>query len=80
MFYRRYMPPLPGNVTLPVFLVSDITGVGATRVESRVLAALGKQKAGISFDPCESIEYGGLLFLLPFLLANGLLSYKQYYS
>ncbi len=61
-------------------MVSDIIGIGATRVESRALAALGKQNADISFDPCESIEYGGVLFLLPFLLANGLLSYKQYYS
>jgi len=62
------------------FLVSDMIGVGATRVESRVFAALGLQKSDISFDPCESVEYGGVLFLLPFLLANGLLSYKKYYS
>lgn len=55
-------------------------GVAATRVEDRVLAALGLQKSNISFDSCESIEYGGVLFLLPFLLANGLLSYKKYYS
>ena len=62
------------------FLVSDMIGVGATRVESRVFAAVGLQKSDISFDPCESVEYGGVLFLLPFLLANGLLSYKKYYS
>ena len=62
------------------FLVSDMIGVGATRVELRVLAALGLQQSEISFDPCESVEYGGVLFLLPFLLANGLLSYKKYYS
>ena len=62
------------------FLVSDMIGVGATRVEPRVFAALGLQKSDISFDSCESVEYGGVLFLLPFLLANGLLSYKKYYS
>lgn len=62
------------------FLVSDMIGVGATRVESRVFAALGLQKSDISFDACESVEYGGVLFLLPFLIANGLLSYKKYYS
>ena len=55
-------------------------GVAATRVENRVFAALGLQKSDISFDSCESVEYGGVLFLLPFLLANGLLSYKKYYS
>jgi hypothetical protein len=62
------------------FLVSDMIGVGATRVEPRIFAALGLQKADISFDSCESVEYGGVLFLLPFLIANGLLSYKKYYS
>jgi len=55
-------------------------GVGATRVEDRVFTALGLQQSDISFDACESVEYGGVLFLLPFLLANGLLSYKKYYS
>jgi len=62
------------------FLASDMIGVGATRIEDRVFAALGLQQSEISFDSCESIEYGGVLFLLPFLLANGLLSYKKYYS
>jgi len=55
-------------------------GVAATRIEDRVFAALGLQNAEIFFDSCESVEYGGVLFLLPFLLANGLLSYKKYYS
>jgi len=62
------------------FLVSDMIGVAATRVEGRVFSALGLQRSYISFDPCESVEYGGVLLLLPFLLANGLLSYKKYYS
>ena len=55
-------------------------GVAATRVEDRVFAAAGLQNAVISFDSCESVEFGGVLLLLPFLLANGLLSYKTYYS
>jgi len=62
------------------FLASNIIGVGATRVEDRVSAAAGLQNAVISFDSCESVEFGGVLLLLPFLLANGLLSYKKYYS
>ncbi|MDF1561380.1 MAG: hypothetical protein P1P83_14415 [Bacteroidales bacterium] len=55
-------------------------GVAATRIEDRVFAALGLQNAEISFESCESVEYGGVLLLLPFLIANGLLSYKNYYS
>lgn len=55
-------------------------GVGATRIEDRVFAALGIRKAEIFFEPCESVEYGGVLLLLPFLIANGLLSYNNYYS
>jgi len=55
--------------------------VGATRVEDRVYAALGEHVSDIiRFDPCESVPFGGVLFLLPFLLANGLLSYNHYYS
>ena len=61
-------------------MASDMIAVAATRVEDRVFAALGLQNAVISFDSCESVEYGGVLLLLPFLLANGLLSYKKYYS
>jgi len=55
-------------------------GVAATRIEDRVFAALGLQNAEISFESCESVEFGGVLLLLPFLIANGLLSYKKYYS
>ena len=55
-------------------------GVAATRIEDRAFAALGFQNAEISFESCESVEYGGVLLLLPFLIANGLLSYKNYYS
>jgi len=62
------------------FLVSDMIGVAATRIEDRVYAALGLQNAEICFEPSESVEYGGVLLLLPFLMANGLLSYKKYYS
>ena len=62
------------------FLASDMLGVAATRIEDRVFASRGMQNAQISFDTCESVEFGGVLFLVPFLIANGLLSYKEYYS
>lgn len=78
------LAPIPASTPrerdIADFLVSDMIGVGATRIEDRVFAALGLQQSDISFDSCESVEYGGVLFLLPFLLANGLLSYKKYYS
>ncbi|MFW6224825.1 MAG: putative transposase [Bacteroidota bacterium] len=55
--------------------------MGATRVETRLDAAMGEQVTNIvRFAPCQSVPYGGVLFLLPFLLANGLLSYSLYYS
>lgn len=55
--------------------------MGATRVESRLEAALGEEVTDIvRFEPCQSVPFGGVLFLLPFLLANGLLSYSLYYS
>lgn len=55
-------------------------GVAATRVEDRLNAAVGLGRAEVIFEPCESVEHGGVLLMLPFLLANGLLSYKKYYS
>lgn len=55
--------------------------MGATRVETRLDAAMGEQVQDIvRFEPCESVSFGGVLFVLPFLLANGLLSYSLYYS
>jgi len=45
-----------------------------------MFAALGLGSGGEArFEPCQSLEYGGVLFLIPFLLANGLLSYKNHY-
>ena len=34
----------------------------------------------IHFESCGCVEYGGVLFLLPFLLANHLLSYQSIYA
>ena len=55
--------------------------MGATRVELRLQAAFGELKSSpVIFEPCQSLQYGGVLFLLPFLIANGLFSYRDYYS
>lgn len=48
-------------------------GRGCTRSEERFHASLGAIKeAGIFFESCEAVSYGGLLFSLPALIANGL--------
>lgn len=55
--------------------------MGATRINERIWAALGKGTANpVEFQPAESIPYGGVLFLLPFLLSNGLMGYREHYG
>ncbi|NEW85365.1 MAG: hypothetical protein GZ094_23805 [Mariniphaga sp.] len=62
-------------------MASELLGIGATRVDLRLEAALGGLPVDpVYFEPCQSVDYGGVLLLLPFLIANGLLSYQQYYS
>lgn len=42
------------------------------RIDERIGAALGKARANlVGFQPAESIPYGGVLVLLPFLISNG---------
>ena len=49
-------------------------GMGAVRVEERVLAAFGGLlEAPTRFEPGRDVSYGGVLWALPALLANGLL-------
>lgn len=46
-----------------------------------MLAAQGMLgKTPIKFSPAEGVDFGGVLFLLPSLLATGLLSYKSHYE
>jgi len=54
--------------------------MSATRVDLRLAAALGELDINpVTFEPCQSVNYGGVFFILPFLLANGLLTYRDYY-
>ena len=56
-------------------------GIGATRVAQRIDAAIGMGQSGaIQFESCESVSRGGLMCMLPFLISQGLLSYRSYYS
>jgi hypothetical protein len=55
--------------------------MGASRVEERLLSSFGLSKeAPVRFESCESLPFGGVLLLLPFLLESGLLSYRNHYS
>ena len=54
--------------------------MGATRVDLRLAAAMGELEVNpVMFEACQSVNYGGVLFLLPFLLAQGLFTYQDYY-
>jgi hypothetical protein len=62
-------------------LAGESLGIAATRYEERMLAAKGRlEKTPIEFSPSEGVEFGGVLFLLPSLLATGLLSFQKYYD
>ena len=63
------------------YVASGIIGVGATRVEERYLASLGLEYGSpVHFESCQSLTFGGVMCMVPFLLANGILSYKSFYS
>jgi len=61
--------------------VSDIFGVGASRIQLRAEAAsVQHDQTPIFFEPFQGLDNGGVLLLLPFLLAVGLQSYKSHYQ
>jgi hypothetical protein len=60
--------------------VSNIIGIGATRIEERGLAASHQlEGTPIRFEACESVPQAGVLFLLPFLWQTGLFSFKDHF-
>lgn len=61
-------------------LASEILGVAARRIEQRTLAAFGKiETTPLEFESCQSLAHGGVLLLIPFLIQNGLLTYRDHY-
>jgi hypothetical protein len=71
----------PSERNTTAISVKDIFGIGANWVMARALAAKGKLNgAPIIFEHCQSLDNAGLLFMLPALLANGLLSYRDHYQ
>jgi hypothetical protein len=55
--------------------------MGASRVEERLMCAMGLSEAApIQFESCQTVPFGGVMFLLPFLLECGLMSYRDHYN
>jgi predicted nucleic acid-binding Zn-ribbon protein len=55
-------------------------GMGVSRIEERVMCAIGLfHSAPIRFESCQTVPYGGVMLLLPFLLECGLMSYRNHY-
>jgi len=62
-------------------LAGESLGIATTRYQERAFAALGMlEKTPVRFVASEGVDYGGVLFLLPSLLASGLLSYQNHYD
>jgi hypothetical protein len=56
-------------------------GMATTRIEERIACSLGQGASGlIQFEEGQSLDGGGVLFLLPALLAQGLLKTKEVYT
>lgn len=56
-------------------------GIAAVRTQERVLATKGLlEKTPIRFEVSEGVDFGGVLFLLPSLIATGIFSYRQHYQ
>ena len=56
-------------------------GIGATRIAARIAASRGDlSQTPIQFENCQSVEYAGVLMLLPALIAQGLMDYKPHYQ
>jgi hypothetical protein len=62
-------------------VAGESLGIATTRFEERMDAFKGVlEQTPIEFIASEGVEFGGVLFLLPSLLATGLLSYQKHYT
>lgn len=62
-------------------LVSSIFGIGATNITDRGKASNHEiETTPVKFEACQSIANGGVLFMLPFLVETGLLSFQKHYD
>jgi hypothetical protein len=71
----------PGERNVIDFEAIRIIGTGATRIEERIAASRGElEQTPIRFENCQSVEYAGVLLMLPALMAQGLMDYKPHYQ
>jgi len=62
-------------------LASQLLGIGATRIEKRGQAVNHQlETTPVEFEACQSVQGGGVLFLLPFLEQAGLFSFRGHYE
>jgi hypothetical protein len=62
-------------------LAGEVFGIGATRITERAFAIRHLlDETPVRFESSQCVDYIGLLLLLPFLIASGLLSYRNYYE
>jgi hypothetical protein len=55
--------------------------MGASRVDERLMSAWGlSPSAPVEFESCQTIPFGGVMLVFPFLLECGLMSYRGSYS
>jgi len=55
--------------------------MAASRVEERFMSSLGLSgSAPVAFESCQTVPFGGVMLLLPFLMECGLMSYRNHYS
>lgn len=82
MLHCAAPPPLASNRTERTIEDSQAPmGVGTTREIDRVLASIGKlQEATPIFTPADNVCNAGVLFLLPALIAQGLLKGVEIYG
>ena len=60
---------------------ADGLGMAASRVEERFLSSLGfSESAPVEFESCQTLPFGGVMMLFPFLVECGLTSYRNHYS
>lgn len=58
-----------------------VFGIATSRVEERIACSLGQSSVpDVKFEEGEALSYAGVLFLLPSLLAQGLLKTKEVYT
>jgi hypothetical protein len=61
--------------------VSGVFGIAASNIEERTSAYRRQlDSTPVHFENCQGVPHGGVLFLVPFLVETGLLTFKNHYK